>query len=428
MNSINYYYLRPKKALDLKKIHNKQFVSRQDLKSYTFYDAVILPLKNYNDNSVAWGRGGVVDSDGKYVEESANDNLYYGNYPYESCEYSNDTVVYCGYFRHHWGDFIVDCSTRLYYFLKNKDTDEIDNYVFFVENEGNTEVGGNFKEFFELLGIWNKLLFINTPMKFKKVIIPENSYSRNKRYYSKQYLDIFGKIRDEALKSDIKEKPKKVFLTRSGLPKSQKMEFGTDMLDNFFKNNGYDIISPEKISLKEMINTLYYAQKTACISGTLPHNMLFIGSRELIIAERNCLNNIIQADINRMLDLKTTYIDVNITLYPVELAYGPFVFAFNNNLKKYADENGMRYCDDVYCSEKYKKHLFKKYILGYKTEHGLCLYMPDWMIERSSVIFEAYNDGEEYFYDYLKGKKYYKVSQYFSINNAKRIIKKILRR
>ena len=404
-SNINYKYLRPLKAQHLKSLHNNPLKKYNNLRAEVYENATILPLRSTRESNICWGQGGITDLFGNYIESSASGNLWYGGYEFDDYEVSHQTVVYCGYFRRHWGDFIVDCTTRLYYFLDNLSNDDIDKYVFFVEENGNKEVIGNFKEFFTLLGIWDKLLLINKPTRFDRVIIPEISYDRIKRYYSDSYLKVFQKIREEALKGSAVSFDGNIFLTRSRLQKSIKMEFGTVMLDNFFEKNDYEIVSPERICLKELICKLYNAKSVACISGTLPHNMLFIGSKSLFIIERSCLNNTIQPDINRMLDLQTTYIDANVCIYPVELAYGPFVYIANKQLIDFASDNHYTLPDEHYFSKQDKKQLFRRFVKEYKNEHYLSIYMPEWMVSKSEIIFEAANDGWEYFHDSIKSKE-----------------------
>ena len=63
--------------------------------------------------------------------------------------------MYCGYLVPQWGHFLVEAVTRLWFFLKNDLS--IDNYVFFIEENSDRSVSGNYREFLELLGVWNKI-------------------------------------------------------------------------------------------------------------------------------------------------------------------------------------------------------------------------------------------------------------------------------
>ena len=53
----------------------------------------------------------------------------------------------------------------------------------------------------------------------------------------------------------------------------------------------------------------------------------------------NLITDGIKPDTDKMLNCKITYIDANISLYPVLLSNGPFIFAWNRYLKKFAIDN-----------------------------------------------------------------------------------------
>ena len=44
-----------------------------------------------------FGRGGVVDKSGNYIEKSAINNRVQFGYDFQGEEFKNETVVYCGY-------------------------------------------------------------------------------------------------------------------------------------------------------------------------------------------------------------------------------------------------------------------------------------------------------------------------------------------
>lgn len=292
----------------------------------------------------------------------------------------DEEVVYCGYFKKHWGHFLVDCTNRLWFFMKN--TKKVDKYIFFIEEDTSVEIIGAYKEFFELLGIWDKVEFVNKPTQFKSIVVPQSSFCRQEKKWSIQnYLRVFDVIARSAVKNINVNKRKEIsgmniFLTRSSLDKAKQTELGLDMLDSFFRNNGYKVLAPETLSLTEQIVYLQEAKTVACCSGTLPHNMLFAhnGAR-LEIVERNALNNDTQPYISKMRELEVVHIDGNFSIYPVELAYGPFIYGFSKSLKQFAKD--MNYClpDKRYQEKKYYRQLFKNYIKKYKMEHYLCWHM-----------------------------------------------------
>lgn len=69
-------YLRPLKAKQLKEWYNEEMVEIEELSFQMYTDATILPLKQDMNRGLHWGCGGVMDSEGKYIEESAIPGFY----------------------------------------------------------------------------------------------------------------------------------------------------------------------------------------------------------------------------------------------------------------------------------------------------------------------------------------------------------------
>lgn len=230
---INYSYLRPTKANQLKMLHNNELFKNDSLDARLYDNATVLPLKKFANDTLVWGRGGLVDSNGDYVCDSGIDGFVNDAYDYSNSDYIDEKVAYCGYLRFEWGHLIVDCSTRLYYVLQHYN--EIDHFVFFIDENAKRELYGNFKEFFELSGIIDKLLIINKPTKFNRIIVPTKSYDRHKKYcYKDLYSLIFDTIRNsESVSHNTSLQYEKIYFSRSKLTNAQKLEFGHDLLDAF---------------------------------------------------------------------------------------------------------------------------------------------------------------------------------------------------
>lgn len=425
MNSICYDYLRPKKAGFLKEWFDAPFVERTDLGIWQGSNATILPLRKFVGDNLLFGRGGVVDYNGAYVESSCiNQRLNY-SYEYADFAFKDEKVVYCGYLINHWGHFLVEAVARLWYFLQNDHT--IDKYVFFIEENADRQIKGNYKEFLQLLGIWDKLEIINVPTRYREVIVPELGY-KWRTYFSQEYLNIFNVVVNN-VKTDLNDKfPEKIFLSRSALAKASNNEFGLESIDNFYERNGYKILFPEKISLSEMILYIRNAKVCASFSGSLPHNMLFANNgQKLVIIERLVLNNEIQVDVNNMRELDVTYVDANIPIYTVNMS-GPFIIAFNDLMKKYAKDNGMKLPSDIFLSQRYLDKCFKKYMKSYKKEYRYQWYMLDWYAEYADYLLEAYQAGYQQFGEYLSGIKPFLLRHYFELHYIKQLIKRIIKK
>ena len=272
---INYSFLRPLKANHLKEWYSAPFEKKNDLKIESYKNATILPLKRIEGDNLLFGRGGVVTEHGKYVKLSAIKDRIQFSYEYSNNTCVDERVVYCGYLINQWGHFLIEAVARLWFFLK-EDNDSIDHYVFFLQSNEKRIISGNYREFFELLGVWDRVSFINQPTQYREVIVPEISYSRM-IYYTESFKDIFFKISSEALsKVDSSLMGcSKIFLSRSQIKDVGKKEFGLDLLDNYFQNNGYKVLHPEKMTLSELLFYMKKADEIAMISGSVHHNILF---------------------------------------------------------------------------------------------------------------------------------------------------------
>lgn len=317
MYSIDYQYLRPKKAEALKAWYDEPLAITENPAVWRGKNATILPLRRQAEDNLLFGRGGVVDENGEYVPLSGIEGRVQFAYPVEKKEYRDETVVYCGYLVNHWGHFLIEGVTRLWYFLENDPG--VDKYVFFLDENEEREIRANYREFLELLGIWEHLEIINTPTTYREVIVPElGLYCRSR--YTPKLLKVYDTVANNAVPDPNWERPAKIYYSRSQFKKGMPFESGFDTLDDFFRRNGYTILYPEKVPLGRMISYIRNADVVASLSGSLPHNMLFARpGQKLEIVERLTINVDNQVGINRIMDLDVTYIDAHIPIYPVDL-------------------------------------------------------------------------------------------------------------
>ncbi len=420
----DFSYLRPKKAKSLKDWYDQPFHCREDLKILNLMNATILPCKKLDGDNLIFGRGGVIDENGEYCSLSSIENRVQGSYKFSEYDQKDEKVVYCGYMVDQWGHFLVEGVCRLWYYFKNDAT--VDKYVFFIDYSEQRKIKGNYKEFLQLLGVWNKVEIINRPTKYREIVVPELSRKRTV-YYSQEYKSIFEAVAKNVKADPSWQKHEKIFLTRSNLPKAKEYEFGMGMIDSFFRNNGYTIIAPEKISLSELIFYLRNADVCASIVGSGAHNVLFAqDDKRVVLIEKQALNDDDQVDINRLKHFDAVNVD-SISLYPVNFS-GPCLFVYEGMLKKYADENEMEAPDKQYYKENYINQCLKKYMKKYVNEYGYHWYMVDWYCKYADYIYEAYCHGAAFFEDYLSRRKPIFAYQYFQWHYIKQFIHHILKR
>lgn len=424
MYNIDYRYLRPKKAMWLQRMYNTPFTLRQDLTIWTGEQATILPRRNVCVAPFLGGMGGVVDRNGKFVDLSANVNRIGGAYEAASADYRDEKVVFCGYMYPHWGHFLVESVTRLWYFLEN-DT-SVDKYIFFVNEQEDRTIKGNYRQFFELLKIWDKVEFINRPTRFREVIVPEAGYLCM-HYWSRQYIAIFDAIAENVIPDPSWTPLPKIFFTRSQFAKNSQYEFGLDSLDHFFSKNGYTILAPETLSLAQTIYYIRNADTVASISGTLPHNMLFGNDgQQLVVAERLVINVDHQVCVNQMRQLNAVHIDANFPIYTVD-TQGPYMVGCNHILEQYARDNQLALPDGQYTSAAYRDQCFRQYMRSYQDNYRYRWHKESWYPEIADSLWEAYEDSYTYFKDYLDGNKPFLKEHYFQLHYIKQFIKRILK-
>lgn len=381
MNKLKLDYIDSFMKEEYEKVSNNNYFSDKKLEVISVDNGIILPIVQTNKYNTSKGAGGVIDEKLNYIEMSAElaynmKNRVYGTYEIDldEIDFVDETVIYLNYFYKHWGHYIIDIVSRLW-FLLNEHKNEKYKVAFITKMNENIEIDGNYKEFLNLFGIDDKdIMIINRPTRFKKIIVPECSIYPGK-YYTKEYVEIFERVRKNVDKAN--NIPKKIYLSRSKFKIAKEKEVGEEEIEEFFNLNGYISISPELLTLSEQIQYINGSEEIVCVSGTLPHNIMFApkGKKVTIINKTYKINKH-QEIINQAKEANITYIDSHISLLPIAYGKGPFILTINNNLKKFAKDRG-------YTVNKVSLMFFKK------------IYRKIWYIRQyiKKYNFKIYNDG-----------------------------------
>ena len=423
MHTIDYRYLRPKKAAAMRRQHEAPYQCLETPALWRGENATILPVRKIDQFN--WiGCGGVIDRDGSCVDISAVECCVQPGKAFGEPEYRDEKVVYCGYLIHHWGHFLVEGVARLWYFLENDPT--VDKYVFVLDHDEIRQIKGNYREFLVLLKIWDKLEIINKPTTYREVIVPDLAFRRFGAYCPK-FLEIFNAVADNVPPSS-EPLPEKIYLSRSLLPKHKDLEFGFEALDDFFQRNGYAVLFPERIPLSQMIRYIRNADTVASVSGSLPQNMLFANQgQKLVIMERCAIIDDWQPPVNRIKELHTTYIDANIPIYTVPMT-GPFIMGYNDIVQRYAQDSHMVPPDPRFYSPKYYRSCFVGYMKSYQDLYRYQWFMEEYLIPEMDYHLEAYEYGVQFFGEYLNGSRPFRWHHYFELHYFKQFIKRVLKK
>lgn len=328
-------------------------------------EGTILPAR-YPSQVFDWGIGGVLDESGEFVEESGMGvwHRFGGKYEYDKkeCNYFDETVIYVGPMRDHWGHFIAECSVRLWYLLEN----EADYKVafcglWFEENKMSSKV----TDIFRLLGVEkDRLLDIRKPTKVKCILIPSPALQYNPYYFTvgkiedfflnwgkhdrecdytvefrKIFQSIIRKVEAEQYKTS-----EKIYYTRTGL--DRKNEIGENLIEKIFRKNGYMIVSPEKESVEMQVALMKSCKVFASIEGTLAHNIVFARENiKQIILMKNLGENTLQAPLNRCMDIEAKYIYIGCRPFGRKFPHGGYDgicwLRPGRALKRWCHENNM---------------------------------------------------------------------------------------
>jgi len=223
----------------------------------------------------------------------------------------------------HYGHFILEGLSRLWYFLNPENAHLKAVYI----SEGSNE---KFMSFFGLFGLKDQdIIEIIEPIRFRSVIIPEQSI-RLHDYYHILYKKTIDRIKESVTSGS----SKKVFFSKQ-LSKAGRA-IGESVIENVFKNNGYEIFYPEKMTPYETVSIIKGCDNFVASSGTNIHNSIFLDDKKSMV----CLNRSehihpIQIMIDRMRGLNATYIDVFVTSSAENFGDKPCFVAMTKYLKKY---------------------------------------------------------------------------------------------
>ena len=306
---------------------------------------VILPQRDIPDGPM-WGIGGVCHENGEFEPLSAYDGgwaTHGGGYAWEQETYLDCDVVYFGMFFNHWGHFLIDLMGRLWYYARGMGKGLKLAYL------GEEEPKGNFLKIFEMLGISQEdLLHITQPTRFRNVIVPEFS-CRSCQWYADEYREIFDamirQVKAEGYAPEELKKAEKVYFARTAFGKAKATEFGEDQIVKWMQVNGFTILAPEKLSLKDQIYVWNHAREIACLDGSIPMGIAFSDNPKLKLT---VLHKTSREHLNVELYLLMRPCDVTLLdvwhepykKYPKNIGAGPFLLHLGEDAREYARQRG----------------------------------------------------------------------------------------
>ena len=254
----------------------------------------------------------------------------------EKATHINERLVYLGQIRNHWGSFLVDSVSRLWFV---KDNPEAYKYLYMItQPELGIKMHKNILRFLELFGIKeSQIVFINEPTVVSEIIIPDMSYIPNVGYW-KEYLEIVEKVVSNV---EFNNKTyEKVYFSRKKFSYKSKTDFGEESIIRLVQKNEFQVFYPEELSLDDQIIIMNKCSEFASVGGSLAHNIIFCCIHRPRVTIFNRLSDYQwhQWMLNEMSNIEYTMVDAFIEPFKKIASTtinGPFLFSINKFIKKY---------------------------------------------------------------------------------------------
>lgn len=307
-------------------------------------NVVILPLKKELDED---GRGhflgGIVSETGIFFEPSSHIHSLENeigslktSYDFKEKDVISDdrTVIYGGILFDHFGHFLTESTTRLWYAIEHAEQ----KYPIVFLKEMMRPFSAQISQFFDLLGLSGRVLCLDCPTRFKKVVVPSIS-----SIFATSYNDKFMSPFQTAAAAVKAETYEKIYLSRRKFKTGIKI-FGEDKLEKAFKTNGYKIIYPEKLTLKKQIAYIKGAKEIASVMGTATHLSLFANKNtKNIVLERSEVIVYEQILINQAVGLDWYSVSASQNYLPVGHEFSPLLIGITDHVAEFFKNNGFTF-------------------------------------------------------------------------------------
>ncbi len=322
------------------KITNSTYTYEKPINVVEIDDGYILPTKKSNKYTGMWD-GGVCNKDKQFVAglirgKNLSQRYYFGvlsSYDFDKPEeYIDSTVIFGGVLVGLFGHFILDSLSRFWYILNNLDKDS---KIVFITIMGYKSY---YDDFFELLNISaNRIIILEKITKFKKIIVPEEA-SHSFGLYHREFIIPYSQLRKNCFveKTDYS----KVYLTKTKCNDTQIKYVGEEYFENFYRNKGYLIISPELLPIREQINVISNAKEIVTTLGTLSHLALFAKPKTKVTILTRVNNDTLypQQMINDCFEIDYTFVDVSMNYLFSNRSTGVVLLGITKYWKEYVKD------------------------------------------------------------------------------------------
>ena len=295
-----HFFLKRQYSEFWRRIYRKSYYSNQKLRIKEVVNGIILPVRRFGDKYY----GGICDENFNFIygiKTFTGKNVFgftkhvWGGYtiPKSDVDYIDEEVVYVGWFFDHPGHLIDECiSLALWYVAECQNPDlKIAVRINPMDSwwpETTIEKFYFSMQFFSAMGIpGERIIVLNKPTQFKKVIVPEQSFylydgEINTYSFTNEFILPYKRICELAKPTGYS----KVYFSKR---KSAYSNFlGEDYFIDFFRKKGFAIIDPEDYSISEKVGILRDADEFVMINGSSQNYAVFCKpSAKIVILQRD---------------------------------------------------------------------------------------------------------------------------------------------
>lgn len=312
----------------------------------------------------------------------------------------DESVVYLGHLDNHFGHFLTDSLSRLWFLLDKANAQKKVCYIADTPEHP-------YIEFLYLFGLkQEQMIWINEVTQFAEVIVPEPSF-RYWDYFHKDYKRTCDKIRESVSGA---YNYKKVYFSRNEYVKGA-FTFGELPIEQTFARKGYKVFYPDRLSMKQKLKILANCEYFAGTSGTGMHNILWCkdGITCLQLNRSPCIMPV-QIMIDKMKGLNTEYIDAYLDIFPTGDWGYPDIVGLNTCLKQFFEDNGFCYRQKDFKDELGKAlYHFFRYLYPAIEERGLTF---DYGLEKLPYNYAFEPMQDTFPYKKTAQKAYDAISEY----------------
>lgn len=344
----------------------------------------VLPCKRISLTEYRFA-GGVTDADGTFAKSSAlhEPPCDVGGSYAATMQDCNRTAVFIGFLLPEWGNVLFDSLKKLWFLRTDEGRRMLaqDAVVAYV-TWGNAAPPPYQFEIWEMAGYdTSAWLHVTTPTRFHQVILPGNSLKATAdetRLFSPLFKMEIERIKAAAFAGSHSGKPHdaggKTYLTRTSLHSNK--DYNEKEIEQLFREKGFDIVAPEKLSVAEQIRLMASSRTVAATEGSVSHNALFMspGSQLIVLQKADYVNGY-QHAANAVADLKVTYIRAHHSVCASKQMpwAGPFYLTVTPELKAWS--GGMARKLPLLCRPSYWNYRLKNIRLLHSVKLHLYLFI-----------------------------------------------------